>query len=77
MLSIVGALIGMMCASTLPVLAIAVLYCLKSTGGRLAAIAVLTSIFSAMLGIFSSSRGVEIFAATAGFAVRLSSLDKD
>jgi hypothetical protein len=62
----VGTLIGTICASTLPVLAIVVLYYIHSMGGRLAAIAGFTSIFSAILGIFSNSRRVEIFAATAG-----------
>ncbi|KAH7381374.1 hypothetical protein DE146DRAFT_793337 [Phaeosphaeria sp. MPI-PUGE-AT-0046c] len=63
-----GEVLGTMCASTLPVLAIVTLYYVQSMGRRLAAIAVFTSIFSAVLGIFSNGRRIEIFAATAGFA---------
>jgi hypothetical protein len=60
-----------MCASTLPVLAIVILYFVQSMGRRLAAIAVFTSLFSAAVGVCSTSRGIEIFAATAGFVSRL------
>lgn len=66
-----GEVIGTMCASTLPVLAIVILYCVQSMGKRLAAIAVFTSIFSAVLGIFSDARRIEIFAATAGYVSKL------
>lgn len=69
-LSRLGTLLGTMCASTLPVLAIVALYCIQSMGARLAAIAVFTSMFSALLGLFSNSRSIEIFAATAGFVYR-------
>lgn len=63
----VGEIIGTMCASTLPVLAIVILYSVQNMGRRLAAIAIFTSIFSAVLGIFSNGRRIEIFAATAGY----------
>jgi hypothetical protein len=61
--------VGTMCASMLPVLAIVILYLIQSMGRRLGAIAAFTFIFSAVLGIFSNGRRVEIFAATAGYVL--------
>ncbi|ORY15534.1 hypothetical protein BCR34DRAFT_598283 [Clohesyomyces aquaticus] len=60
-----SALLGAVCASTLPVLAIVVLSCVHSMTRRLAIIVVFTPIFSLVLGIFTNGRGIEIFAATA------------
>ncbi|OAG07047.1 uncharacterized protein CC84DRAFT_1242060 [Paraphaeosphaeria sporulosa] len=60
-----SAVVGSACASTLPVLAIIILYTVKSMSRRLAVITLLTPLFSAALGIFSSGRAIENFAATA------------
>lgn len=62
-----GEVIGTLCASTLPVLSVVVLYWVQSMGKRLAIIAVFTTLFSVVLGLFSNSRAIEIFAATAGY----------
>jgi hypothetical protein len=64
---VVGEVIGTIFASMLPVFAIVVLYYIQSTGRRLGAIAAFTFIFSAILGVFSKGRRIEIFAATAGY----------
>jgi hypothetical protein len=61
-----GEAIGIVCASMLPVTAIVLLYAIESMGRRLGAIAAFTFIFSAILGVFSNGRRIEIFAATVG-----------
>jgi hypothetical protein len=58
-----------MCASMLPILAIVILYFIQSMSRRLGAIAAFTFIFSAVLGVFSNGRRIEIFAATAGYVL--------
>jgi hypothetical protein len=68
-LTTVGEIVGTMCASMLPVLAIVILYYIQSMGRRLCAIAAFTFVFSAVLGVFSNGRRIEIFAATAGYVV--------
>jgi hypothetical protein len=64
-----GKILGTMCASMLPVLAIVILYFIQSMGRRLGVIAAFTFIFSAVLGVFSNGRRIEIFAATAGYVI--------
>lgn len=59
-------LFGTALASTLPVLAILVLYFVRDMGRRLAIIAVFTPLFSAAISIFTNGKGIEIFTATAG-----------
>jgi len=58
-------LIGMVCASLLPVLAIVVLCYVTSMKKRLVIIGAFTALFSAALGVFTSGRVIEIFSATA------------
>jgi hypothetical protein len=64
-----GEIVGTMCASMLPILAIVILYFIQSMSRRLGAIAAFTFIFSAVLGVFSNGRRIEIFAATAGYVL--------
>ena len=62
-------LLGTVLASLLPIGSIVVLYSLRDMTTRLAMIGVFTAMFSLGLGIFTSGRTVEIFSATAAYAL--------
>jgi len=55
-------------ACLLPVLAILVLSCVKSTGSRLGVIATFNVVFTFCLSLFTTAKRAEIFAITAAFA---------
>jgi cell division protein FtsX len=61
-----GALLGTVLASTMPVVAIVVLSFVTRMKMRLAVIALFTALFSTLLGLFSNGKAVEIFTATSG-----------
>ncbi|KAL0262920.1 hypothetical protein SLS55_001894 [Diplodia seriata] len=55
-------------ASALPVVAIAILYCVPSVAARLGLIAVFSVLLSAAMATFTSARQVDVFAVSAAFA---------
>ncbi|KAL1639640.1 hypothetical protein SLS58_007699 [Diplodia intermedia] len=55
-------------ASALPVVAIAILYCVPSVPARLGLIAVFSVLLSAAMATFTSARRVDVFAVSAAFA---------
>lgn len=60
----VAELVGAIIASLLPVIAIAILYLVKSMAKRLGLVAVFTSLFSVSLWFMTDGRLLEVFAAT-------------
>jgi hypothetical protein len=64
----VSHLAGVLLASAIPAASIFTLYFVHSPVNRLVVLLVYSAIFSLCLGIFTSARRVEIFAATAAFA---------
>lgn len=61
----IGAFIGTLFASMLPVAPIALLYCVKSVSGRVGVIAALNLVFCICLSQFTTAKRVEMFAAAA------------
>lgn len=59
--------LAVVCASVLPVVAIAVLYSVVNTTHRLVAIGVFTALFSIALSVFTNGRAIEIFSATSAY----------
>lgn len=60
----VAELVGAIIASLLPVLAIVILYLVKSMAKRLGLVALFTSLFSVSLWFMTDRRLLEVFAAT-------------
>ncbi|KAF2689276.1 hypothetical protein K458DRAFT_400068 [Lentithecium fluviatile CBS 122367] len=68
LLNALGRIVTVFLAATVPSVAVLALYLIKSLEYRLCAVAAFSTCFAIVLAVFTTSRSVEIFTATAAFA---------